>query len=129
MGVVSRIIRSVEQESGYLLMIKGVARVRIARVEVKGSSLSAKVAKCVEEEAKLNVDDLRDFAELDPLIEGAAGSSAIATVRSLPAGKLCDFIITHGDNAEAVASVLEAVSVVDRVGLVRQHFSHMLSPQ
>jgi hypothetical protein len=127
-GVASRIVRTVEQESGLLLVIKGIARVRIESLSVLNGGLSTKIAVCAEDHPALTVDDLRSFAQADPLIESSAGCAAMAEVRNLPAGKLCDFITVHGDNGEAVAPVLTALATAERVRLVRQHFGALLNP-
>lgn len=119
-GVLTRVVRAFENgENGLMVLLKGIARARVTQLESTPQGFTATWAPVADDETNAECDDLRTFADVDPLVFDAIGVTAAGQLEEMRAGRLCDLLAQYGDHGGSVLEVLEATTAEARVKATR----------
>jgi len=103
-GIDARILRTVEVDAGRVLVVKGIARVRVRDLGAQDAAVE-EIPESGPPSRRFAA--LRDFASLDPLVADALGATRLAKVDALEAGFLADVVAKTLGGKIALKAYLE----------------------
>jgi hypothetical protein len=118
----ARILKAVRQDEGFLVVLKGIARLHLRELEPNDDLASVLVAPVAPVARGANVaghhDALRRFAKLDPIVLEQAGTSVVQRIDELDAGVVADLVAKASGDHELMMRALLTVDPAERASLV-----------